>query len=121
MHKHYRLTLKTTLLLILSFSVNAAQKVYTLNDIQGTWWGECNDETAVFYIDGDNYGGDFAGSYKVGLSNNKLLFKNGLPEGHSINTDGKPQEYLILFASKEKLSLQHKGDDTFSFNVYSCE
>ncbi len=52
---------------------------------------------------------------------NKLLFKSGLPEGHSINVDGEPQTYLLLSATKGKLKLQDVEDDTFSFNLFSCE
>ena len=121
MHKHYYSFIKTILLLILSFSANATEKLYTLQDVQGTWWGSCDDEVAVFYIQGDMYSGDFLGTFNVELSKNKLLFKSGLPEGHSINVDGEPQTYLLLSATKGKLKLQDVEDDTFSFNLFSCE
>jgi len=121
MHKHYYSFRKAMLLLILSFSANATEKLYTLDDVQGTWWGSCDDEVAVFYIQGDMYSGDFLGTFNVELSNNKLLFTSGLPKGDSINVNGEPQAYLLLSATKGKLTLQGVEDDTFSFNLFSCE
>lgn len=118
----YRLLAQLILLLSFSLPVISGNDIFTLENAQGGWWGSCEDEAVAFYIDGDTYSGDFLGTYHVELSNNILLFKSGLPEGHSIHVDGNPMSYLVLNLNQKVLTLKHQGDyeEFGEFVLYSC-
>jgi len=93
-------------LALLATDPSAAARHYSLKDIQGGWWSRCDDPAVEFYIKGDEYSGDFNGTYKLELSNDILIFRDGLIDGHSIDVTHKPLSFLIVRASADKLVLR---------------
>lgn len=86
--KAYYLNCLCAIFVSLSYHTFASDIEYSLKDIQGGWWGNCEDSAVIFFIDGNKYSGDFLGSYLAEVKNNQLVLKNGLPEGHGIHVDG---------------------------------
>jgi hypothetical protein len=79
---------------------------YSLADIQGGWWASCDAPAVEFYVKGDEYSGDFRGTYKLELTNGTLILKDGLVDGHSIDVTHAPIAFRIVSVSKDSLVLR---------------
>ena len=78
----------------------------SLDAVQGAWWSDCDDAAAVFLIEGDEYSGDFAGTYRLTVRDSVLVFSHGLPEGHAIDVTHEPLSFRILVATGSRLVLR---------------
>ena len=88
-----------------------------------TWWRDCEDPAAEFLIEGETYSGDFAGSYRITLTGNVLVFTEGLVDGHGTDVTHEPLSFEILRVNGEELVLRpmtgndHVGD----WRLLSCK
>ena len=101
--------------------VSAHAQTYSLEALQGGWWRDCNDPAVEFHIDGDQYSGDFEGSYKITLKGDILTFNHGLIDGHSVHVTEKPQSFQILNVTKEELILRPVSDNQGDWLLKSCK
>lgn len=114
--------LLAVLMIIVAYSSMAISKnvVYSVDDIQGMWWSDCNDAAAEFMIDGSYYSGDFLGEYKVEVADNKLTLTKGFINGHSINVTGVPLVFEIVKLTRQSLHLNSVKDE-YVWVLNSCE
>lgn len=82
---------------------------FTLKNIQGGWFSDCEDPAVEFLIRQNEYSGDFHGSHPLILKNDLLIFENGLVENHSVNVSFKRREYKILSLSKDSMVLEYSS------------
>jgi len=96
---------------------------YSLDSVQGVWWSDCGAPAAEFLIVGDEYSGDFAGSYKLKLTGDILVFKDGLIAGHSINVTHEPLSFRILTATDRQLVLRPLPGNPYigDWHLHSCK
>jgi hypothetical protein len=87
-------------------SASATGDPSLLHLIQGAWWSDCQDPAAELVIDGNEYSGDFLGTYKLELSGDVLVFKNGLVDGHSIDVTHAPIFFRVMSAGSGQLVLR---------------
>ena len=113
-------TLCITYLLILPNSYGHSE--FTLEDIQGGWWSNCEDPAVEFFISENQYHGDFYDSHPLTLNKNLLVFENGFVEGHSVNVSFKPREYKILSLSEESMVLESNTENggESKWELFSC-
>ena len=101
----------TGILGIIAFGAAAAtDHSSSLESLQGAWWANCHDGAAEFVIAGDEYSGDFLGTYKLELSGDVLVFKSGLVDGHSINVTHTPLLFRVISAGSGQLVLRPFSD-----------
>ena len=95
----------------------------SLAAIQGGWWRSCDDSAVEFLIKGDTYSGDFAGSYKITLTGNVLVFTEGLINGHSINVTHRPLSFEILLVNDKELVLRPMPGNYYigDWRLLSCK
>jgi hypothetical protein len=96
--------------------------VYSLDALQGAWWSDCDAPAAEFVISGDEYFGDFEGSYRVKLTGDVLVFNDGFADGHSINVTHLPLEFRILELTDERVVLSPLPGNLFTddWHLQSC-
>lgn len=83
-----------------------AKDSLSLESIQGVWWSDCNDSSAAFAVKGSEYFGDFAGSYRLQLTGDILVFKDGLVAGHEIDVTHSPLSFRVIRAVSGELVLR---------------
>jgi len=95
---------------------------YSLDSVQGSWWSNCDNPAVEFLIIGDEYSGDFAGSYKLKLTGDILVFNDGLTDGHSINVTHDPLLFRILTATETQLVLRPLPGNPYigDWHLQSC-
>jgi hypothetical protein len=81
-------------------------RAYSLDALQGAWWSDCSAPAVEFFIQGDEYSGDFEGSYKIVLTGDVLVFNAGLGAGHSVNVTHEAQAFQILELTDAQLVLR---------------
>lgn len=79
---------------------------YSLAALQGGWWASCDAPAVEFYIQDDQYSGDFEGSYVLSLSGDVLTFNDGLVDGHSVNVTHMPLSFRIVELTGDMLVLR---------------
>lgn len=84
----------------------AQSNVYSLDTLQGGWWSDCKDPAVEFFIRGDEYSGDFEGTYKITITNDILMFNDGLIDGHSVSVTHKALSFQILKVTDKQLVLR---------------
>ncbi|GEM_PF-5360659 len=121
-HPHIARQIKAFIALaFLLITASAHAQTYSLEALQGGWWRDCNDPAVEFHIDGDQYSGDFEGSYKITLKGDILTFNHGLIDGHSVHVTEKPQSFQILNVTKEELILRPVSDNQGDWLLKSCK
>ena len=96
---------------------------YSLEDLQGAWWTDCEAPAAEFLVEGNMYSGDFEGSYTVTLSDDVLTFGDGLTDGHSTDVTHAPLQFRIIELSDENLRLHPLPGNPFveDWRLRSCD
>ena len=84
---------------------------FTLQDVQGYWWENCNDPAAQFAIQGDRYFGDFEGEFKVQVENDMLVID---PKS------GSTPAYRIMATSPQHLVLRLVSGPPQDWALRSC-
>lgn len=77
-----------------------------LDAVQGGWWSDCDDQSAVLVIAGDQYSGDFAGRHALTVDGDVLVLTEGLPEGHGIEVAHEALSFRVLAATGGRLVLR---------------
>ena len=95
----------------------------SLGSIQGAWWSDCEDPSAEFVVEGSEYSGDFAGTYKLQLTDDVLVFADGLLAGHDINVTHEPLSFRVLGAGPGELVLRPMPGNPYvgDWRLTSCE
>lgn len=98
-------------------------EAYSLDALQGAWWSDCEAPAAEFLIAGDEYSGDFEGSYQVTLTGDVLRFDDGLADGHSVEVTHVPLEFRIVELSDARLVLSPLPGNpvTDDWHLQSCD
>lgn len=96
---------------------------YSLDALQGGWWSDCNDPAVEFLIRGNEYSGDFDGSYKITLTGDVLMFNDGLIYGHSVNVTHKSLSFQILKVTDKQLVLRPLPGNPYigDWHLQSCK
>ena len=107
---------------VCTFNASGNESFFSFDQLQGGWWENCDDPTAVFFLEKDvngqvHYSGDFFGSYPAKFKNNVLTLTKGLPEGHSINVSGVPLSYKVLHLSETSITLEQRPKEEWSQEI----
>ena len=110
----------TSTLLVLSSALAAPP---TLEQLQGARWSDCADPAAEFAIEGDRYFGDFEGTHRLTLSGRRLVFEDGLLEGHGTSLPGGPHAFHIVEWKPGELVLRREPaiEGTRDWTLRSCD
>jgi hypothetical protein len=80
----------------------------TLAQLQGGWWRRCDDQAVEFLIDGSTYAGDFAGQHRLTLTGGRLVFEDGLPDGHAVELPQSPRAFRVVDVAPGRLVLRQE-------------
>lgn len=113
----------TKLGLLVPLVLIASAGSVSLTDIQGGWWSSCEDPAVAFYVHDDEYSGDFEGSYKLSLTDDVLVFHDGLVDGHSIHVTRAPLSFQVMEATGGSLVLRPLSGNprVGDWRLVSCE
>jgi hypothetical protein len=95
----------------------------SLAQLQGGWWSRCDDPAVEFLIDGTLYSGDFAGQHRLTLTGRRLVFEDGLPDGHAVELPHTPREFRVVDAAPGRLVLRQEPaeDGAGDWHLQACD